>query len=125
MSQIKGSKGIAFYGRDFFVIKEDEDLVSESIARLVMTNWSERVGMLQFGGNLKSSLFEQLDADALGQIESNLRDIIDLYEPRAIVRVLTVTPDTDNSTVAISIGFNYIGKPDGDVRFIELDIKLD
>jgi len=119
----KGSKGIAFYGQSFLVIKEDEDLVSESIARLIMTNFNERIGMVQFGGNLKADLFEQLDDNSLSQMESNLRDMISLYEPRAIIRSLTVTADSENSLVYIRIGFNYVGKPNADPRFIELTLK--
>lgn len=105
------------------VIKTDEDLVSESIARLVMTNFNERVGNPMFGGNLKAEIFEQLDDDSLGQIGTNLRDMIDLYEPRAIIRELSTTADTDNSTIYIRIGFNYVGKPTADVRFLELELK--
>jgi len=119
----KSSTGIAFYGRDFFCIKTDEDLVSESIVRLIMTNNNERVGTPMFGGNLKAEIFEQLDGDSLSQIESHLRDIIELYEPRAILRTVTVTADMDNSTVQIRIGFNHVGKPNADPRFIELELK--
>lgn len=119
----KSSSGLAFYGRDFFVIKTDEDLVSESIVRLIMTNYNERVGTPMFGGNLKAEIFEQLDGDSLSQIESHLRDIIELYEPRAILRTVSATADVDNSTVHIRIGFNYVGKPNADPRFIELELK--
>jgi phage baseplate assembly protein W len=118
------TKGIAFYGRDFFVVKQDEDLVSESIARLIMTNENERVGTPNFGGNLKPMMFEQLDTDSLIEIENQLRETVELYEPRAILRELKVTANQDTSTVTISIGFNYVGKPNADPRFLELNLQL-
>jgi len=118
------TKGIGFYGKDFFCIKEDEDLVSESIARLIMTNENERIGTPNFGGNLKPMLFEQMDADSLSEIENQLRETIELYEPRAILRQLKVVSDQDNSTISISIGFNYVGKPNADPRFLELNLQL-
>lgn len=119
------SKGIGFYDKDLFCIKEDKDLVAESIKRIIMTNHSERVGMAQFGGNLKPMLFEQLDNDSLIQMESSLRESIDLYEPRAIIKSLDVTADADNSKVNIAIYFNYVGRPNADPRFLELAISIE
>ena len=119
------TSGLGFYGEEFFRIKTDEDLVEESIVRLIMTNFNERVGRPIFGGNLKASIFEQLDDEKTEQIETNLMDIIDLYEPRAKIDSLTVKADKDNSKLNISIYFIYIGKPNGDPRFIPITINVE
>ncbi len=118
------TSGIGFYGCDFFKIKADEDLVEESIVRLIMTNYNERVGRPIFGGNLKASIFEQLDDDKTIQIEANMRELIEMYEPRATIQTLTVTSDKDKSELHISIYFNYIGKPNSDPRFIPITLNV-
>lgn len=119
------TKGIGFYGKDFFCIKEDEDLVAESIKRIIMTNLNERVGMPQFGGNLKPMLFEQLDEESISQIQNSLSDAIEVYEPRAIIRSFNITADQDNSHIVVSLSFNYVGKPTADPRFIEIEYTIE
>lgn len=117
------TKGLGFYGKDFFCIKEDEELVEESIVRLIMTNFNERVGRPSFGGNLKESIFEQLDDSSINTIETSLKDLISLYEPRAIINDLVMKKDEDNSVLFIKISFNYVGKPNNDPRTINLEIN--
>jgi len=117
------TRGLGYYGQEFFIIKSDEDLVEESIVRLIMTNWNERVGRPIFGGNLKTMIFDQLDTESMSKIETSLSDLIDLYEPRATIKSLQAT--ADEHVVNISIYFNYIGNPNADPRFIPISINVE
>lgn len=118
-------KGIGFYDRDFFAIKTDYDLVSESIQRIIMTNWNERVGRPFFGVDLRSQLFEQLDDDSIRVIENNVRNQLVDYEPRATFTDINFNMDKDSNKVNISIKFKLIGDQLGDDRYINLVYNLE
>lgn len=49
-------KGIG-YGKDFFSILEEEDLIKEHLTRLIMTNFGERVNNYYYGTSIKDYLF--------------------------------------------------------------------
>jgi phage baseplate assembly protein W len=118
-------KGIGFYDKDFFVIKQDHDLVSESITRIIMTNWNERVGRPFFGVDLKPQMFEQLDDESIRVIENNIKNQLGDYEPRATIENVTISTDIDNNTFSVQIAFKLIGDQIGDARFINLTYNLE
>jgi phage baseplate assembly protein W len=117
-------KGIGFYGKDFFVVKSDYDLVSESITRILMTNPGERVGQPYFGTGLKDQIFEQLDSAMESIVSASIREQIGAYEPRVNITTLLLTPDTNNNTLAIKIGFVLLGDAIDDQRFINVVYQL-
>ena len=117
--------GIGFYGHDFFYIASDYELIAESIARIIMTNYNERVGRPFFGVNLRQQIFEQLDDESINVIKNNIRNQIADYEPRANITTLELTPDTEQNLISIKIGFKLIGDQLSDERFINLSFKLE
>lgn len=123
MASSTSTTGLGFYGQDFFIIKTDEDLVSESIIRLIMTNNNERCGHPELGGNLKNMLFEQMDDTTIQELEKSLSDLIEVYEPRATIQSLTITANRDENQMEIKIGFKYVGRPNSDTRFLDLIIS--
>lgn len=117
-------RGIGFYNSEFFTIKKDRDLVAESITRLVMTNFRERIGHPFFGGNLKRALFELSDDTEITDMKNNLTTQIEQYEPRATVTKLNFAASAENeNAVEISIGFLLIGDPVSDERILVLTIQ--
>jgi phage baseplate assembly protein W len=116
-------KGIGYYGHDFFVIKQDHDLVAESITRLVMTNASGRVDRPGFGFNLKSQLFEQFDPALASDIEENIRVQVGFYEPRADIIAVNIIQDTESNDMIIGIEFKLKHEPISDSRILKLRIQ--
>lgn len=83
-------KGIAYYNQDFLVIKEDEELLKESITRILLTSPGERVNNPNFGCKLKEFLFD-FDVYILEDIKYEIRKAIERWEPRVTVSNITIT----------------------------------
>lgn len=122
--KIKKMQGIGFYNQDFFIIKRDYDHISESIMRILMTNKRNRVGNPYFGVGLKSYLFENFDETARASLEEEIREQVELYEPRVNIISLNIEKKEENK-VLISIGFKIKGDLDEDARFLNLNIDLE
>ena len=117
-------KGIGFYGKDFFVIKTDKDLISESIIRLIMTNFGERLGRPYFGLNLKSRLFELADEPTKEEIRQDLIRNIQDYEPRAAITTLEL--ENEENLIKLKVGFKLVEDVAlGDERIININYKLE
>ena len=114
-------KGIGMYGHDFFVIKEDNDLISESIGRLFNTNNNERLNNPFMGVDLKNLLFELTEKDSEGIIKNRISEQIEMYEPRATVNNINIENLANSNTFKIGISFNLKDNPQND-QFLEFNI---
>ena len=77
-------KGIAFYNEPFLTIKEDEELLEENIARILLTIPGERVNNPLFGSNLRTFLFS-LETILREEVEADILSAIGRWEPRVVV----------------------------------------
>jgi len=94
-------RGIALYGKEFFVIKQEIDLIKENISRILLTLPGERVLNYDFGCKLKSFLFAP-DLVLQEDVENEIRQSITRWEPR--VEVSSVSAEmVDNSKVYIKL----------------------
>lgn len=118
-------KGVAFYDRDFFVIKSDYELIAESVTRIVMTNPGERPGLPFMGVGLKGRLFEPLDDITNQEIEIDIRNQIEDYEPRCDIISLNFDQIEDENALSVKIGFILKGDRIEDERFIDLVFELE
>jgi len=118
-------KGVSFYDRDFFVIKSDYELIAESITRIIMTNPGERPGLPFFGVGLKNRLFEPMDETTNQEIELDIRNQIETYEPRCQILTLNFDRIEDENAIKISIGFIVEGDRVEDERFINLIFDIE
>ena len=114
-------KGIAFYDSDFFVIKEDKELVSESIVRIISTNMQERVDNPYFGVNLRSFIFEPNDDISKTQIISLISQQITTYEPR--VNIVNVTLENEDNYLMIVISFKMKDDDDDKLEIVKIKIE--
>lgn len=90
------SKGCGFYFKDWFVIKEDKDLIYESLIRILMTAPGERVMTPSFGVGVSRKLFKLVTPDMLQDLAVSIHSALRTYEPRiTVVEVQTefVEPD--------------------------------
>ena len=118
-------KGISFYNRDFFVVKSNYDLISESIIRICMTNPGERPGQPFFGVGLKNRLFQPMDETTNQEIELDIRSQVETFEPRCSILSINFQPVEDENTLKINIGFIINGDRIEDERFINLVFEIE
>lgn len=97
-------KGISFYGNDFFVIKEGDQLIKENITRILLTTPGERV-MSNFGSNVKSMIFERGNV-LRGEIEDEIKNSISKWEPRVIVKNIGLE-EVDSYSVRIKMDLMF------------------
>ena len=88
------------------------DAVKSAIRNFVLTNKYERIRNPQFGSNIRSYLFENFSPDLENKIETELKQQIELYEPRAKIREITIKADEERNSLNISILFNVIMEAD-------------
>jgi phage baseplate assembly protein W len=88
---VMSSKGVAFYGEDFFVLKSDNNLIFENITRILLTTPGERVLNINFGCKLKTYIF-QSNLILQSEVEDEIRSSIERWEPR--VEILNITIET-------------------------------
>lgn len=116
-------RGIAFYNEDFFVIKEDLDLISESITRLFMTNNNERVKNPFMGVDLRRMLFELADQETETVVKNKIQEQIEIYEPRVEINKLDIINNPNENLLTVNIDFGQRGNTDGDSRFLNFDLE--
>lgn len=117
------SKGLGFYGQEFFIIKTDADLIAESIKRILMTSKGERVGLPFFGVGLKRRLFEPGDILESEGIEKEIRDQIEEYEPRVTLDSSTV--NFEDHYLNVEIAYKIKGEETEDPRIINFSLELE
>lgn len=70
------------------IVKRDAEAVKQSVINILLTNRGERPFKPDFGGDLRSYLFENFDAVTRTAIQSRIVNSLRNYEPR--VEVLRV-----------------------------------
>jgi phage baseplate assembly protein W len=84
---------------------KNEDAVKESLKNLILTNRGERLMQPNLGGNIKAMLFENITPATLKLIEEQVRETINLYEPRVDLIDVVVTSNLDDNVVSVQIEF--------------------
>jgi phage baseplate assembly protein W len=96
------------------------DAVKMAIRNLVLTNKYERLRNPQFGGNIRRYLFERFIETTAPEIEFDIKQLIERYEPRAKVISVTATPQEDLNAMIVTIQF-YIAMVESEQ---EMDLTL-
>jgi phage baseplate assembly protein W len=88
--------------------KKDAAAVKQSIKNLLLTDFYEKPFQPFFGGNLRAMLFELADEDTEDEVEENIRNAINKYEPRAEILTITVNILPDQNDMRVSVYFKII-----------------
>lgn len=88
--------------------KRDAAAVKQSVKNLLLTDFYEKPFQPFFGGNLRAMLFELADEDAEDEIEENIRNAINKYEPRAEILTVSVNVLPDQNDMRVSVHFKII-----------------
>ena len=87
----------------------DEVDICQSLEILFNTTLLERVMQPSYGADLKSQLFEPMNAARVTFIEELLRTAIVYHEPRIETERISVTPESDEGRLLISIVYRIRG----------------
>ena len=88
--------------------KKDAAAVKQSIKNLLLTDFYEKPFQPFFGANLRAMLFELADEDTEEEVEENIRNAINKYEPRAEILTITVNVLPDQNDMRVSVYFKII-----------------
>jgi phage baseplate assembly protein W len=89
----------------------DEYAVINSIKNLVLTNHYERPFQPEIGSNVRRLLFENVDVVVAAQLEREISEVIDNFEPRASVSRVTAVPAPDENGYSIELEFFLVNNP--------------
>ena len=88
--------------------KKDAAAVKQSIKNLLLTDFYEKPFQPFFGANLRAMLFELADDDTEDEVEENIRNAINKYEPRAEILTISVNVLPDQNDIRVSVYFKII-----------------
>jgi phage baseplate assembly protein W len=74
-------------------LRYDDQAVIRSLVNLLLTNFYERPFQPNLGSNMSSFLFEPMTPITTTAMQTEIRNVIENYEPRVEINTLTITPD--------------------------------
>ena len=104
---------------DLIAIK-NENAIARSIRNIVFTLPGEKFFNASFGSRITESLFENIDDINATLIADEIRESIDINEPRVELRNVEAIPDFNNNGFDVIITYNVIGSeiPSQELQFI-------
>jgi len=92
-------------------VHKSERAVINSIKNLVLTNHYERPFQPELGSNIRRLLFENVDSVMAAQIEREIEETIENFEPRAQVSRVTAIAAPDENKYEVVMEFFVINNP--------------
>ena len=90
---------------------KNEYAITNAVKNLILTNHYERPFQPQIGSNIRRLLFENVDSVTGSQIEREITETIDNFEPRARTSKVDVVADPDNNGFKVVLEFFIINNP--------------
>ena len=88
--------------------KTDAAAVKQAVKNLLLTNFSEKPFLPRFGGNLNSLLFA-LNTDIDDEdLEEQIINAIEIYEPRARVTNISSNVNDDQHQIKVTVTFRIV-----------------
>lgn len=84
----------------------NKEAIKDGLIQLLLTSKGERPMRLDFGTDLRRSVFAPLDGQMVSNLRASIKSAIKKYEKRIVVRSLEITPQNDNSQIDVSISFS-------------------
>jgi len=92
-------------------VHKNEYAIINAVKNLILTNHYERPFQPQIGSNIRRLLFENVDSVTGSQIEREITETIDNFEPRARTSKVDVVADPDNNGFKVVLEFFIINNP--------------
>lgn len=90
---------------DDVALSYDSQAVSRSIRNLLNTQNYDRLFNPDLGSKISALLFENISPVVASTMEVIVRNLIDIYEPRARLQSVKVTPQPDSNSYSVTISF--------------------
>jgi len=87
---------------------KNEYAIINSVKNLVLTNHYERPFQPEIGSNIRRLLFENVDSITAAQIEREITETVENFEPRVQVSKVTAAADPDNNGYKVTLEFFVI-----------------
>ena len=84
---------------------EDVEAIKRSVRNLVNTNFYERPFHPEIGADIRALLFENMTPITQQLLTDRIRDVLETYEPRAVLDDVIVQGDMDNNEYSATIKF--------------------
>ncbi len=78
------------------------DNIREGIEVILLTQPGERLMLADFGGRLRSFLFEPNTVATRQRIREEIQNALSLWEPRIVVQSVSVDPDSNDPRAAVA-----------------------
>ena len=89
-----------------------EYAVINSVKNLILTNHFERPFQPEVGSNIRRLLFENVDVIFAAQLEREIEETVNNFEPRVQVSSITAIPSLDENGYKVIMEFFVINNPD-------------
>ena len=102
--------------------KLDANAVKQSVKNILMTNKGEKFFDPNFGGGLRSMLFENFSTVTASLLRTQIRYALENYEPRITVDSIDVTDDIEGNALRVSVGYT-IKSPEGETDVVDILVE--
>ena len=88
---------------------KNENAIARSVKNIVFTNPGEKFFNPRFGSRITESLFENADDLTAIEIQKQIEDSINRYEPRVNLRSVEAFANIDGNAFDVTITYDIIG----------------
>ena len=92
--------------------KFDNNAIKQALRNVVLTNFYERPFRPSLGANVVSKLFEQPSPGMLSEVRSQVRDAIEVFEPRVTLRQILVDYNDVIQELKVEIEYSFLDDED-------------
>jgi phage baseplate assembly protein W len=98
----------------FQTVYTTKEQLKYNIINFLLTDKRERVFNPNFGANIRSKVFEQITADTVDSLDSQIRTGVNQYFPNVVITSLTFggNPDQNLLTIQFSYTISNTGESD-------------
>ena len=89
-----------------FARNYNETSVKDSLIQLILTQRGERPMRLDYGTDLRASVFAPMDSQTMEALENSIVTAVARYEPRVIVRSFKLNPREETSEMYLELAFS-------------------
>ena len=101
--------GFPLNGNAVFVpTYQTRDQIKANLVNFLLTNKGERVFNPNFGADLRSTLFEQLENSTLEELSSQIQEYIGVQFPTIAVEEIAFTPQEDKNTLFFTLTYTVV-----------------
>ncbi len=114
----------------FFTRKDTKDVnilkdiqsVKRSVRNLVLMNHYEKPFHPEIGSGIREMLFENMNPITANILAAKVEEVINNYEPRALLEGVTAAPNFDNNSYKLTVQFTVINIPT-DLQEVEVFLE--